>query len=38
MVTRFMVRGSHTPIQWLLDLRSYGLKVHFNSSMPGHIT
>ncbi|KAJ9480580.1 hypothetical protein VN97_g12971, partial [Penicillium thymicola] len=38
MVTRFMVRGSHTPIQWLLDLRSYGLKVHFNSSIPGCVT
>ncbi|KAJ5205115.1 hypothetical protein N7472_001563 [Penicillium cf. griseofulvum] len=38
MVTRFMVRGSQTPIQWLLDLRSYGLKVHFNSSQPGFIT
>lgn len=38
MVTRFMVRGTHTPIQWLLDLRSYGLKVHFSSSTPGHIS
>ncbi|KAJ5211420.1 hypothetical protein N7472_001559 [Penicillium cf. griseofulvum] len=38
MVTRFMVRGSQTPIQWLLDLRSYGLKVHFNSSQPRFIT
>ncbi|OQE33242.1 hypothetical protein PENCOP_c068G05484, partial [Penicillium coprophilum] len=38
MVIRFMVRGSQTPIQWLLDLRSYGLKVHFNSSNPGYIT
>lgn len=37
MVTQFMVRGTNSPIQWLLDLRSYGMRVHYNSSVPGHI-
>lgn len=28
MVDKFMVRGTHGPMQWMLDLRTYGLKVH----------
>ncbi|PVH96324.1 hypothetical protein DM02DRAFT_687969, partial [Periconia macrospinosa] len=28
MMDRFMVRGSHSPMQWMLDLRTYGLKIH----------
>lgn len=38
MVDLFMVRGSRSPIQWMLDLRSYGLKVHFSSTVPGHVS
>jgi hypothetical protein len=34
----FMVRGSRGPMQWMLDLRTYGLKVHYNSTPGGHIT
>jgi superfamily II DNA or RNA helicase len=37
-VNSFMVRGTRGPMQWMLDLRSYGLKIHFNSSTPGHVT
>lgn len=37
MVDTFMVRGTHGPMQWILDLRTYGLKVHYNSTTPGHV-
>jgi hypothetical protein len=25
-------------MQWMLDLRTYGLKIHFNTTAPGHVT
>jgi superfamily II DNA helicase RecQ len=34
---RFMVRGSHSPMQWMLDLRTYGMKIFFSSTADGHI-
>ena len=37
MVSQFMVRGTNSPIQWLLDLRTYGLKIHYNSTTTGHV-
>ncbi len=37
MMDRFMVRGSHSPMQWMMDLRTYGLKIHFNTTSEGHI-
>jgi superfamily II DNA helicase RecQ/uncharacterized C2H2 Zn-finger protein len=37
MMDKFMVRGSHGPIQWMLDLRTYGLKVHYNTTSRGHV-
>ena len=37
MMDRFMVRGSHSPMQWMLDLRTYGMKISFNSTTDGHI-
>ncbi|KAI1521184.1 telomere-linked helicase 1, partial [Pyrenophora tritici-repentis] len=36
MMDRFMVRGSHSPMQWMLDLRTYGLKIHYNTTTRGH--
>ncbi|KAN0067914.1 hypothetical protein V8E54_013842, partial [Elaphomyces granulatus] len=33
----FMVRGTHSPMQWMLDLRTYGLKIHYNTTSLGHI-
>ena len=38
MMDRFMVRGSQSPMQWILDLRTYGLKIHYNTTSEGHIT
>lgn len=38
MVRRFLVHSSHGPMQTLLDWRTYGLRVHYNSTTPSHIT
>jgi hypothetical protein len=37
MMDKFMVRGSHGPMQWMLDLRTYGLKIHYNTTAQGHV-
>ena len=37
MMDEFMVRGSHGPMQWILDLRTYGMKIYFNTTADGHI-
>ncbi|TKA44793.1 hypothetical protein B0A49_13622 [Cryomyces minteri] len=37
MMDRFMVRGSHSPMQWMLDLRTYGLKIHYSTTSRGHV-
>ncbi|KAK0352147.1 hypothetical protein LTR59_017192 [Friedmanniomyces endolithicus] len=37
MVRTFMARGTAWPIQWLLDLRTYGLKIHYNTTAIGHV-
>lgn len=33
----FMIRGTNTPFQWILDLRTYAMKVSFSTTQPGHI-
>jgi superfamily II DNA or RNA helicase len=38
MVQRFMVRGQHGPVEVLLDWRTFGLKIHYNTTAPGHVT
>jgi RecQ family ATP-dependent DNA helicase len=37
MMDKFMVRGTHGPMQWMLDLRTYGLKIHYNSTTIGKV-
>ena len=37
MMDKFMVRGTNGPMQWMLDLRTYGLKVHFESTSEGEV-
>ncbi|KAK1051292.1 hypothetical protein LTR74_016865 [Friedmanniomyces endolithicus] len=37
MVRTFMARGTAGPIQWMLDLRTYGLKTHYNTIAIGHV-
>jgi len=37
LVDRFLIRGTHTPINWLLDLRSYGIKIAWSTTSSGLI-
>jgi hypothetical protein len=37
MMDRFMVRGSHGPMQWMLDLPTYRLKIYYNTTSRGHV-
>ena len=37
LVDRFMIRGSHSPIHIILDLRAYGLKIARDLTTIGHI-
>jgi hypothetical protein len=37
MMNEFMVRGTGSPTQWMLDLRTYGLKIHYNTTAVGHV-
>lgn len=37
IMNRFMVRGTNGPMQWMLDLRTYGLKIYYNTTSPGHV-
>jgi hypothetical protein len=31
------VRGTYSLMQWMLDLRTYRLKIHYNSTARGHV-
>jgi hypothetical protein len=37
MIDRFMVRSSHGPMQCMLDLRTYRLKIHYNTTSRRHV-
>ncbi|KAL6716772.1 hypothetical protein ACLMJK_006340 [Lecanora helva] len=37
LIDRFLIRGTKTTMAWLLDLRSYGLKIARSSTSPGYI-
>jgi hypothetical protein len=37
IIDQFIVRGTHSLMQWMLDLRTYGLKIHYNSTARGHV-
>lgn len=37
MTDIFMIRGSHSAIQWMLDRRAYGMKIHYTSTAEGQI-
>ena len=34
---QFIIRGSHSPMQWMLDLRTYGMKIHYRTTVEGTI-
>ncbi|KAL4788747.1 hypothetical protein BDV19DRAFT_395784 [Aspergillus venezuelensis] len=38
MVQKFMVRGQHGPVEVLLDWQTFGLKISYNTTTPGHVT
>ena len=33
-----IIRGTHTPIETLQDWQTYRLKIHYNTTAPGHVT
>jgi superfamily II DNA helicase RecQ len=37
MMDQFMVRGTGSPMQWILDLRAYGMKIAINTTSDGHV-
>jgi hypothetical protein len=37
IVHQLMVRGRRSLMQWMLDLRTYGLKIHYNTTSCGHV-
>jgi len=37
MSQRFLMRGTHSPMEWMLDLRSYGMKIVFNTTQDGRM-
>jgi hypothetical protein len=37
MVNKFMIRGTHGPMEWMLDLRGYGMTINFNTTIEGKI-
>ena len=37
MVSRYMLRTSHGPMAWMMDLRTYGMSVMFNSTGRGYV-
>jgi hypothetical protein len=37
MMNQFMVRGNYGPMQWMLDLRTYRFKIHYNTTSRGHL-
>ena len=37
MMDQFMVRGTGSPMQWMLDLRAYGMKINMNTTSEGHV-
>ena len=38
MMDNFMVRGSEGLMQWMLNLRTYGLKIHTTLTTEGSIS
>jgi RecQ family ATP-dependent DNA helicase len=37
LVDKFMIRGTKGPMQWMLDLRTYGRAIHSNTTAEGKI-
>ena len=37
MINRFIIRENHEFMQWMLNLRTYELKIHYNITIENHI-
>ena len=37
MIDQFMIRDSHDSMQWMLNLRTYELKIHYNTISESHV-
>jgi len=37
MSQRFLMRETHSPMKWMLNLRSYGMKIVFNTTQDGRM-
>ena len=37
IINRFINRGSHEFIQWILNLRTYELKIHYNITIKNYV-
>ena len=37
IIKSFIIRGTNSPFQWILDLHTYGIKISFSTTQPGHI-
>ena len=37
MMNRFMIRDNHSSMQWMLNLRTYELKIHYNTTIENHV-
>lgn len=35
---RFMIRGTHSPVEEMLNVRSYALRIHTNTTAPGSVS
>ena len=37
MTNRFMIRDNHDLMQWMLNLRTYELKIHYNITIESYV-
>jgi hypothetical protein len=37
IINKFIVRGNYSLMQWMLNLRAYGLKIHYNTTSRDHV-
>jgi hypothetical protein len=37
IIDKFIVQGSYSLMQWMLDLQTYRLKIYYNTTSRGHV-
>ena len=38
LVHQFMIRGTQSPMQWIMNLRAYGMKIAYNTTSEGRLS